>query len=312
MDAEEQKHLQEFAELQDKVLLQTDMATRVAQQERVLAIQRQRSILTGKELSAMPDGTAMYKSIGRAYFFSPKADVLKGLEEKASGLEADIKKLAEQRQAIDKKMADTEAQIRELLQQSPVLARRLGAVNIGKAVRRQNRQLADACNQLRAAQEQLVAKEQSLAQAEVQRKLEQDSRINDLTQQISEAQRELEAARDMCRQASTRLEQSMSDLSVSETELRSARTQLQTAGCELALTRAQLEDTEGELGLTRSQNELMKREVDILRRQLREAGQQLEGYILVSRSRKNRAEGGRMGQADDEDDLAAAAADWDV
>lgn len=46
-----------------------------------------------------------------------------------------------------------------------------------------------------------------------------------------------------------------------------------------------------------------QREVDTLRRQLREAGQQLEGYILVSRSRKNQA-GGRAGRDDVDDDLA--------
>lgn len=60
---------------------------------------------------------------------------------------------------------------------------------------------------------------------------------------------------------------------------------------------------------------LRQREVDILRRQLREAGQQLEGYILVSRKRGVGAGGGvaedGFGDSSREDDLALGA-DWDT
>ncbi|KAG2438283.1 hypothetical protein HYH02_010981 [Chlamydomonas schloesseri] len=156
-----------------------------------------------------------------------------------------------------------------------------------RAFRKQQQQLSQACQQLKSAEERLAAKEKALEREVEERKQLQEQRAQELSQQVQDAQRELEAARDVCRAAANKLEQSMSDLSVTETELRAARTQLQSAGRDLALTRAQLEATEGELGLSRSANELMKREVDTLRRQLREAGQQLEGYILVSRSRKN-------------------------
>lgn len=190
----------------------------------------------------------------------------------------------------------------------------LGAALL-RAYRRQQRELTEACKQLRRAQEQLEQKEQALNIEAATREAEQERNVRQLSTQVSDAQRELAAVRDMCKQAAQRLEQSMSDLSVSETELRSARTQLHTAGRDLALARAKLEATEGELGLTRSQNELMKREVDILRRQLREAGQQLEGYILVSRKRGVGAGGGvaedGFGDSSREDDLALGA-DWDT
>ncbi len=58
----------------------------------------------------------------------------------------------------------------------------------------------------------------------------------------------------------------------------------------------------------------IQREVDILRRQLREAGQQLEGYILVSRKRGVGAGVGAddgFGDSSREDDLALGA-DWDT
>ncbi|PNH03331.1 hypothetical protein TSOC_010616, partial [Tetrabaena socialis] len=60
------------------------------------------------------------------YFNSPKADVVSELEARAAALEADSRKLREQREAIDGKMRDTEGQMRELLGQSPTLVRRLG------------------------------------------------------------------------------------------------------------------------------------------------------------------------------------------
>ncbi|GFR40311.1 hypothetical protein Agub_g846 [Astrephomene gubernaculifera] len=183
---------------------------------------------------------------------------------------------------------------------------------------RQQRELLETCRQLRSAQAQLAVKEQALQRTEEQRKLEQEGRMTHLNQQVTDAQRELTSAHDLCRQAATRLEQSMSDLSVTETELRAARTQLNTASRDLALTRAQLDATEGELGVTRSANELMKREIDTLRRQLREAGQQLEGYIMASRQRKNglgdmdgMGVGGRF--TSEEDDVAAGGlGGWDT
>lgn len=64
------------------------------------------------------------------YFCSPKAEVLRELDTKASQLDAEAKSLREQRDAIERKMKDTETQLRELLSQSPSLARRLGAVKI--------------------------------------------------------------------------------------------------------------------------------------------------------------------------------------
>ncbi|GIL87317.1 hypothetical protein Vretimale_1731 [Volvox reticuliferus] len=185
------------------------------------------------------------------------------------------------------------------------------AAKLVKAFRRQQRELSEACKQLKSAQERLTAKEQTLEQTEARRRVEQDARVADLSQQVTGAQRELATVREMCRQAASKLEKSMSDLSVTEAELRAARAQLNTASRDLALTHAHLEATEGELGLTRSQNELMKREVDMLRRQLREAGQQLEGYIMASRNRKNAHHDAdddtRMGRSDYDDDLSVTA-----
>ncbi|EFJ40257.1 hypothetical protein VOLCADRAFT_110092 [Volvox carteri f. nagariensis] len=130
MDEGDERAIQEFNELQDKVIMQAEMFQRTQQQERMLGIQRQRCVLTKQELQSMPDSTTMYKSIGRAYFCSPKGEVLKELDEKAASIEADAKSLREQRDAIEKKMKDTEVQLRELIGQSPALVRRLGAVKI--------------------------------------------------------------------------------------------------------------------------------------------------------------------------------------
>ncbi|GIL44173.1 hypothetical protein Vafri_1702 [Volvox africanus] len=130
MDENDERAVQEFNELQDKVMMQAELHHRVQQQERMLGVQRQRSSLTKQELEKMPDQTTMYKSIGRAYFCSPKTEVLKELDEKVAQLDADSKSLREQRDTVEKKMKDTEAQLRELLGQSPALVRRLGAVKI--------------------------------------------------------------------------------------------------------------------------------------------------------------------------------------
>ncbi|KAG2429553.1 hypothetical protein HXX76_010788 [Chlamydomonas incerta] len=129
-DKEEERVLQEFSELQEKVMVQSEVMNRIMQQERMIGVHKQRAVLTKTELSAMPDSATMYKSIGKAYFASPKADILKNLDDTVSQYESDSKKLKDQREAIDQKMKDTEAQIRELLAQSPTLVRRLGAVRI--------------------------------------------------------------------------------------------------------------------------------------------------------------------------------------
>ncbi|KAG2488774.1 hypothetical protein HYH03_012771 [Edaphochlamys debaryana] len=174
-----------------------------------------------------------------------------------------------------------------------------------RGLARQQKELRAATQQLRSVEalcEKLSAKEQALDQQAEQRRREREVRAAE----IERIKQELEAAREACKQAASRVEATMSNLSVSETELRAARTQLNSATSDLALTRAHLESTQGELGLSRSANELMQRELNILRRQLNEANEQLEGYILIGRNRKNgvRGEEGAL-----EDDLAPVE-DW--
>lgn len=124
------KALQDLLELQDKILRQTTINDRLMQQERMCNIQKQRSVLTRSELQALPDATAMYKGIGRAYFISPKADVIKELDDRVAASEADLAKVKEQRDAVDRQMRDTESQLRELIKAAPTLARRLGGLKL--------------------------------------------------------------------------------------------------------------------------------------------------------------------------------------
>ncbi|KAG2488775.1 hypothetical protein HYH03_012772 [Edaphochlamys debaryana] len=128
----EEKVLQDFEELQQTILNQADASNRIQQQERICSIQRQKTTLTKTELAAMPDQTVMYRSVGRAYFCSPKAEMVQDLEGRLAALDAEAAKIKAARDAVDAKLKDTDNQLRELISQSPSLVRRLGAVNIGK------------------------------------------------------------------------------------------------------------------------------------------------------------------------------------
>ncbi|GLI59571.1 hypothetical protein VaNZ11_001480 [Volvox africanus] len=138
--------------------------------------------------------------------------------------------------------------------------------------------------QLEAARAELAAKEEQLRQLREQvtkQRFSQDQseELLELRNRLKSAQEEVLTAGHRCRDASERMARTACDLAVTETELRAHKAQLQKAVTQLQDMQGRLEAAEGELGLTRSQNLMMQREVTLLRRQLRDAGAQLEGHL---------------------------------
>ncbi|GIL77100.1 hypothetical protein Vretimale_3128 [Volvox reticuliferus] len=146
--------------------------------------------------------------------------------------------------------------------------------------------------QLEAARAELAAKEVQLRQlkehvAKQRFSQEQSEELSELRKRLKSAQEELLTAGHRCRDASERMARTACDLAVTETELRAHKAQLQQAVSQLQDMQARLEAAEGELGLTRSQNLMMQREVTLLRRQLRDAGAQLEGHLAQRVAREH-------------------------
>ncbi|PNH04769.1 hypothetical protein TSOC_009109 [Tetrabaena socialis] len=159
-------------------------------------------------------------------------------------------------------------------------------------------------SQLAAAQAELASKEEQLRalQEEVTTRRfsqEQGEEVAELRSRLRAAQGELLAAGQRCTEATERMARTACDLAVTEAELRAQRLQLQDM-------KSRLETTEGELGLTRSQNLTMQREMAGLRRQLREAGGQLEGHMAQRAARSHACwEGGHV------DEPEVLEAGWD-
>ncbi|KAK9816774.1 hypothetical protein WJX72_004957 [[Myrmecia] bisecta] len=114
---------QQFLELQNKMMDNSQKLRNVVQQERLIISSGKRASLTAEELGPMPEDAKLYESIGRAYFLMPKAKLMEELGEQQQTCRAEIRKAAEAKQGYERAIKGVESELRELLQNSPQLAK---------------------------------------------------------------------------------------------------------------------------------------------------------------------------------------------
>lgn len=113
MATEEEKAAQE---LQERVMLGMQAIARLNQQEKLANTRKQRIELTLAELTALPDGTSMYRSVGKAYFASSKDVLVKDAKEAVGVLTQEAETLRKQRTTVEQKCIEAQGELKELVQ----------------------------------------------------------------------------------------------------------------------------------------------------------------------------------------------------
>lgn len=112
-------------ELQDKMIMVHDASRRVANQERQRARHKYMQELTVTELKSLPEDVACYKSVGKAYFLTTKAEAVAEHEASIAEDVKELESLKQNRAAVDQKLKETEDELGELVASSPHLVRLL-------------------------------------------------------------------------------------------------------------------------------------------------------------------------------------------
>ncbi|GMH33218.1 hypothetical protein BSKO_01052 [Bryopsis sp. KO-2023] len=120
---EKEKHT--FLELQDKIIDAHARSKTLTHQNMLKERGFKESMLITEELKPMPDDTKTYRAVGRAYFCSPKSNILSQLEKDASQCKSDIEHLTTSRKVVEKELQEAEKNMREFLESSPALAAKL-------------------------------------------------------------------------------------------------------------------------------------------------------------------------------------------
>lgn len=110
-------------EIQEKLYATTQHIQRLAMEERRKMGNMQRAELTGQEVETMPDETRMYRAVGKAYFFSPKSEVLDNILTMVTESDHEIKALRAQRSQVEEKARATQEEFNELVRSSPLTRR---------------------------------------------------------------------------------------------------------------------------------------------------------------------------------------------
>eukprot|EP00879_Flechtneria_rotunda_P010833 GHRR01011322.1.p3 GENE.GHRR01011322.1~~GHRR01011322.1.p3 ORF type:complete len:128 (+),score=42.95 GHRR01011322.1:163-546(+) len=124
----DQKDLQAFRELQDKLNVNTGFAQAVQQQLQRAKISVKRSQLTLEELSSMSSEVPMYRQVGKAYFLAPAQQVITDLKQDIQASEEEAQRLTQQQEHATKAIIATEGELRELMKSHPEIVKQLAAM----------------------------------------------------------------------------------------------------------------------------------------------------------------------------------------
>lgn len=84
-------------------------------QRRASEITLRRAVITAAEIDRLPSSAATYRNLGKAYVLTPRADVMKWLEETAGRADKDIKGAGERKAGLEAKLQRTDKEIKEVL-----------------------------------------------------------------------------------------------------------------------------------------------------------------------------------------------------
>uniref|UniRef100_A0A7S0RGI1 Prefoldin subunit 1 n=1 Tax=Chlamydomonas leiostraca TaxID=1034604 RepID=A0A7S0RGI1_9CHLO len=117
-------------ELQERLLMSHQTLARLQNQD-LSAVRRKKQVeLMISEMKALPDNTVMYKSVGKAYFLSPKTDLVSEAEGTVQAVSTEIESIKTQRGVVEQKLKETEGELRELITSHPELRRQLTNVRV--------------------------------------------------------------------------------------------------------------------------------------------------------------------------------------
>ncbi|GBF91926.1 hypothetical protein Rsub_04650 [Raphidocelis subcapitata] len=116
------KDTQTLLELRNKLEMSSSYLAMVQQQQRRNAVNTRRAQLTLDELQALPESAPMFKIVGKAYFFSPKPELVEGLSSDVQAGRDAAGELLKQHERAEKALRDVQTEITEVVKGSPAAA----------------------------------------------------------------------------------------------------------------------------------------------------------------------------------------------
>eukprot|EP01133_Synstelium_polycarpum_P007730 gene7730-9060_t len=107
--------MQAFQEIREKLFALNRNLNTVRQRIQVSDKDRQRCLITLRELEALPADTKAYKSIGKMFLVAPMATLKTDLKKQAEKDEEDVKGLMNQGKYLDAQISGTEKSLKELV-----------------------------------------------------------------------------------------------------------------------------------------------------------------------------------------------------
>ncbi|EFA81148.1 prefoldin beta-like domain containing protein [Heterostelium album PN500] len=107
--------MQAFQEIREKLFNLNRNLNNIRQKIQVSDKDRQRCVITLKELETLPPNTKTYKSVGKMFLVAPKDTLKKELKKQVEKDEEDVKGLMNQGKYIDAQISETEKSLKELV-----------------------------------------------------------------------------------------------------------------------------------------------------------------------------------------------------
>eukprot|EP01132_Coremiostelium_polycephalum_P006064 gene6064-7554_t len=106
---------QAFQELREKLINLNRNSNTLRQKIQSTDTDKQRCLITLKEIETLPPQTKTYKAIGKMFLLSPKDSLRSDLKKQVDKDESDVKGLINQRKYIDAQIAEAEKSLKELV-----------------------------------------------------------------------------------------------------------------------------------------------------------------------------------------------------
>eukprot|EP00281_Chroomonas_sp_CCMP1168_P028934 CAMPEP_0206247136 /NCGR_PEP_ID=MMETSP0047_2-20121206/19645_1 /ASSEMBLY_ACC=CAM_ASM_000192 /TAXON_ID=195065 /ORGANISM="Chroomonas mesostigmatica_cf, Strain CCMP1168" /LENGTH=124 /DNA_ID=CAMNT_0053672633 /DNA_START=25 /DNA_END=399 /DNA_ORIENTATION=+ len=106
---------EEFEKLQESFMGQRKQHAAASMQLSAIERERQHRSITQQDLKSLPEGTIMYKQVGKMFMQAPAAAVMGELDGEIKGFENMISELGGKRETYEKAMKETEGKLQEII-----------------------------------------------------------------------------------------------------------------------------------------------------------------------------------------------------
>ncbi|GAM19555.1 hypothetical protein SAMD00019534_027300, partial [Acytostelium subglobosum LB1] len=107
--------MQEFQKIREKLFNLNRNLNTIKQKIQYTDKDRQRCLITVKDLDSLPSSTKTYKSVGKMFIVAPLDTLKKDLKKQAEKDEEDVKGLMNQGKYLDAQITETEKSLKELM-----------------------------------------------------------------------------------------------------------------------------------------------------------------------------------------------------